>query len=96
MTVADVTDVVNAINAALGANGTAAIVGGKLQITATNPANGIVRWWMDGQLIGDHTDVLFPTETLQYLKIAPVWGGVGDTKTELDFYRYDQVHLSGR
>lgn len=39
--VANVTDVVNAINAALGANGSAAIVGGKLQITAANPANGI-------------------------------------------------------
>jgi flagellar hook-associated protein 1 FlgK len=39
--VATVTDVVNAINAALGANGSAGIVNGKLQITATNPANGI-------------------------------------------------------
>jgi flagellar hook-associated protein 1 FlgK len=39
--VATVTDVVNAVNAALGANGTAAIVGGKLKITATNAANGI-------------------------------------------------------
>lgn len=40
-TVATVTDVVNAINAALGANGTASIVGGKLQIDAANAANGI-------------------------------------------------------
>jgi flagellar hook-associated protein 1 FlgK len=40
-TVATVTDVVNAINAALGANGTASIVNGKLQIDAANAANGI-------------------------------------------------------
>jgi flagellar hook-associated protein 1 FlgK len=40
-TVATVTDVVNAINAALGANGTASIVNGKLQIAAANAANGI-------------------------------------------------------
>jgi Big-like domain-containing protein len=64
--------------------------------TTTNPANGIVRWWMDGQLIGDYGSVSFPQEALGYVKIAPVWGGVGDVKTELDYFWYDQVHLSGR
>jgi Big-like domain-containing protein len=64
--------------------------------TTTNPPNGIVRWWMDGNLLGDYTDILFPTEALQYYKIAPVWGGVGDIKTELDYYLYDHVYVSGR
>jgi hypothetical protein len=64
--------------------------------TTTNPPNGIVRWWMDGTLIGDYGNVAFPQEALGYVKLAPVWGGVGDTKAELDFFWYDHVHLSGR
>jgi hypothetical protein len=64
--------------------------------TTTNPANGIVRWWLDGQLIGDYSDVLYPTEGLYQYKVAPVWGGIGGPKTETDYYWYDHLHLSGR
>jgi len=52
-----------------------------------------VRWWMDGTLIGDHTNIPFAS-TLQELQIAPTWGGVGDIKRESDYYRYDDVYLS--
>lgn len=40
-TTATVGDLITAINAALGANGTASLVGGQLQIQAANAANGI-------------------------------------------------------
>jgi len=64
--------------------------------TTTSPANGIVRWWLDGQLIGDYFNVQFPTSPLGYFKISPTWGGGGETKTEVDYFWYDHAHLSGR
>jgi hypothetical protein len=64
--------------------------------TTNDPPNGICRWWLDGQLIGDYYNVRFPAEPFTEFKLAPVWGGVGDTKRELDYYWYDHVHLSGR
>ena len=52
-----------------------------------------VRWWMDGTLLGDYTNVPF-SSTLQELQIAPTWGGLGGSKSENDYYRYDQVYFS--
>jgi len=64
--------------------------------TTSDPPNGICRWWMDGQLIGDYYNLRFPAEQLTEYKLAPVWGGLGDAKRELDYYWYDHVHISGR
>lgn len=64
--------------------------------TTTDPPNGISRWWLDGQLIGDYSNLSFPSEPLTVYKVAPVFGGTGGAKTETDYYWYDHVHLSGR
>jgi hypothetical protein len=64
--------------------------------TATNPANGICRWWLDGQLVGDYTNVNYPSDPFSIYKVAPVFGGNGGPKTETDYYWYDHLHLSGR
>ena len=53
----------------------------------------VVRWWMDDTLLGDYTGVPF-SGTLQELQIAPTWGGIGDTKTENDYYRFDHFYVS--
>lgn len=63
--------------------------------TQTNPPNGIIRWWLDGQLIGDYNNVLFPAPITEF-KISPTWGGVTDVKTETDYFWFDHTHLSGR
>ncbi len=63
--------------------------------TDANTANGIVRWWLDGTLIGDYENQIFPPEGLAAYKIAPVWGGVTDVKQETDYYWVDHVHISG-
>ncbi|HKR54914.1 MAG TPA: Ig-like domain-containing protein [Gemmatimonadales bacterium] len=60
-----------------------------------SPPSGIVQWWLDGQLIGSYNNVSLPPDLFAYYKVAPVWGGVGDVKTELDFFEYDHVHVSG-
>lgn len=64
--------------------------------TTTDPPNGIVRWWLDGLLVGDYTNVVFPAGPIVEYKIAPVWGGVGGTKSETDYFWFDHTHLSGR
>jgi len=59
-------------------------------------ASGIVRWWQDGLLVGDYKTVHFPDDAgfLEY-QMSPTWGGVGDVKTETDYYRFDESYLSG-
>jgi hypothetical protein len=63
--------------------------------TTTNPANGIMRWWMDGTLIGQYTDILYPTTGLEEFQLSPTWGGVGDVKTQTDYFWYANALLSG-
>lgn len=60
-----------------------------------SPPSGTVQWWLDGTLIGSYNNVPLPSDALAFYKVAPVWGGLGDVKTELDFFEYDHVHISG-
>lgn len=55
---------------------------------------GTVQWWMDGRLIGSYDNVPFPNSGMGVYKLSPTWGGVGDTKNELDYYWFDQTYLS--
>ncbi|HEX4632923.1 MAG TPA: Ig-like domain-containing protein, partial [Gemmatimonadales bacterium] len=63
--------------------------------TDASTANGVCRWWIDGTLVGDYENLVFPPEGLTAYKIAPVWGGIEDVKNETDFYWVDHVHISG-
>jgi len=65
--------------------------------TTGSSHDGIVRWWVDGVLQGSYTDLQTPGDSgfVEYT-IAPTWGGVGGTKSETDFYWYDQYHISRR
>jgi hypothetical protein len=56
---------------------------------------GIVRWWLDGQLIGDQTFAL-PAGGFSMFQFSPTWGGMNDTKTETDYFWFDHVRISGR
>jgi hypothetical protein len=61
----------------------------------TGQANGIVRWWMDGQLIGEWTDVQFPAGGFAEYEQSPTWGGLTDVKLHTDYYWFDHVVLRG-
>lgn len=57
--------------------------------------DGIVKWWLDGVLQGYYTNLQMPDDGgFNTYDISPSWGGVGGTKSETDYYWYDQVHLS--
>jgi uncharacterized protein YjdB len=58
-------------------------------------ANGIVKWWIDGTLVGSYSDVLFPSAPLTEYQLSPTWGGVGDTKLQTDYFWFDQTHVLG-
>jgi hypothetical protein len=57
--------------------------------------SGIVRWWLDGVLQGQYTDVrTSPDAGFNAYAFDPTWGGGGGTKSETDFYWYDHSHIS--
>jgi hypothetical protein len=59
--------------------------------------DGVIRWWLDGALVGDYTKMRYPHDAgfLEY-QISPTWGGVGDEKKEADYYRFSRSYISGR
>jgi hypothetical protein len=62
---------------------------------APGNANGIVRWWLDGSLIGDYTNVSFPEAgCFAEFQFSPTWGGVGDVKRQTDYFWFDHVYIS--
>jgi hypothetical protein len=63
--------------------------------TTTNPANGIVKWWLDGRLIGQFTDVQFPSTSIVEYQLSPTWGGAPDVKTQNDFFWIDHAIVKG-
>jgi uncharacterized protein YjdB len=64
---------------------------------SNDPPSGIVRWWMDGVLIGDYANVRLSSTPLIQYKMAPVWGGAERVaKHQNDFFRYDHIRISGR
>jgi Big-like domain-containing protein len=57
--------------------------------------NGILRFWLDGQLVGNYTNVLMPVGTSwDQFELTPTWGGLGSVKSQDDYVRYDHVHVS--
>ena len=62
-------------------------------------ANGVVRWWLDGVLVGEYTNVKFSgsgqSNIWQYYSLNPIWGGVdGSVQSSMNF-QLDHVYLSG-
>jgi hypothetical protein len=57
--------------------------------------DGVVRWWLDGVLVGDYSNVRYPADAgFTEYQISPTWGGVGDIKAETDYYRFDRSYIS--
>ena len=56
--------------------------------------NGIVRVWVDGVLAIDRSDVGTRSNPLDNVTISGIWGGVGDTKLQADYMRFDRIRIS--
>lgn len=62
-----------------------------------DPPTGVVRWWIDGALAGDHANVRLADGPMVQYAIAPVWGGAEAVpKEESDYFLYDHTRVRCR
>jgi hypothetical protein len=56
----------------------------------------VLKWWLDGELLGSHQDVSNPVP-FDMFQLSPTWGGnSGARKQQTDRYWFDHVRLSAR
>ena len=57
-------------------------------------ANGVVKWWLDSNLVGDYEDINFPPGiNFTAYKISPTWGGIGGMKEKDDYFWFGGVEV---
>lgn len=63
--------------------------------TTSESRDGILRWWVNGTLAGNYTDVNYDV-TLPWaqFQFSPTWGGLNNTKTQTDYYWFDHARVS--
>jgi hypothetical protein len=64
----------------------------KLSSTMTS-RDGVLRWWLDGQLVGNYTSVNLAGPQVEF-QFDPTWGGMGSTKIKEDYFDFDDLHIS--
>lgn len=64
--------------------------------SSDSAANGVLKWWVDGQLNGAYDDLKMVQDSgFRYLQFAPTYGGnTGDVKAQTDYFWFDHTHLS--
>jgi len=68
----------------------------QVEIYQKQGSPGIVRVWVDGVLAIDRSDVVTRNAPIDAVAISGIWGGVGDSKTQFDYMRFDHIHVSVR
>ena len=60
-------------------------------------ADGVIKWWIDGQKVGEYTDVQFRSaaDPWQYVFLQPIWGGVHGTVATTQYLWIDHLYVSG-
>jgi hypothetical protein len=56
--------------------------------------NGIIRVWVNGVLALDRSDVDTRSSPVDNVTISGIWGGVGDSKAQADYMRFDRIRIS--
>lgn len=62
--------------------------------TTASSKDGILRFWVNGALAREFTNMNFEPYDFASVPIVPVWGGVGGTKSQTDYFWYDHIHIS--
>jgi hypothetical protein len=74
----------------------------ELLVDSNDPgsANGRVRWWINGLLVSDWSDIQLAdpgtTPRWEIFEWGPTWGGVGDVLPAEQFMWWDHVIVSGK
>jgi len=66
--------------------------------SADGAPDGLVEWWVDGQLAARYTSAKLRGANFSEIHIDPVWGGVDNSisKTHDDYQRFGSIRISGR
>jgi len=65
--------------------------------SAEGADDGVVKWWIDGQLAAEHTGAKTRAQNFSEFQWNAVWGGSGPTpKLHDDYLRWDHVYISGK
>jgi hypothetical protein len=56
--------------------------------------NGIIRVWVNGVLAINRSDVDTRSTPVDNITISGIWGGVGDSKAQADYMRFDRIRIS--
>lgn len=62
--------------------------------SSTTSQDGIIRWWIDGNLAGNFTTVNFPQYPISQVELDSTWGNVGDVKTTTTQFWFDHVRVT--
>jgi hypothetical protein len=75
-----------------------AVIEMRWRLNDPGQANGVVRWWVNGHLIGDYTNVEplsgDGSENFSQFVISGTWGGGVPNKTKDEWLQYGQVYIS--
>ena len=66
----------------------------KVEIYQKQGSPATVRVWVDGVLAIDRSDVTTKSTPVDNVTISGIWGGVGDTKNQADYMRFDRIRIS--
>lgn len=62
--------------------------------TTMTSRDGVIRVWLNGTLIVNHTNANLTARPWNQFELNPTWGGLNNTKTQTDYYYYDHIHIS--
>jgi len=62
--------------------------------SSPSTADGIIRWWIDGALCGNYTNIQWPNSGFDEARFDPTWGGVGGSVAFDSWWRLDHVRVS--
>jgi hypothetical protein len=68
----------------------------QVEIYQKQGSPGIVRVWVNGVLAVDRSDVTTRTGPIDAVTLSGIWGGVGDSKNQFDYMRFDRIRISVR
>ena len=76
------------------------VLEGVMEIGTNGQSNGTLRFWLDGVLTHNYTDIEYERKAgvqndWGYIHIAPVWGGGQGTINALMWLDFDDFYVSG-
>jgi uncharacterized protein YjdB len=65
---------------------------------SSGAADGALEWWLNGVKVGSYTGIQWASSAAlwNYVRIDPVWGGIGDVVSSSQYMALDHYYVSGK